>query len=343
MFSESADGRTVEAAFDQARDELYAEFGETAQPIAYHYGPTSAVRAIVETGKVWATDVAFLNDPIEWKHGHALVAAEIKRAGTDPRAVDEGVLQRLDQIADHVLQRAERKFFLMCASLCTNSDDLALWRPYGADGDGCSVGIDLAKIAHDQSLHSPAVGRIIYEEREKAERVKKAVAKHVSTCLDLKKHGSPSKDVFIELSRSLQVIAGQLAMTMKHHAYSSEREWRLLRFFNEHDPDNSNSVRYRITAAGHLAPYVEIDVRTALVEVVLGPRQPIEAGECLARMAANSEPRPRRQTRGSTISLTASEASTGTTRQISNEEIVSSVQPQHPKSCQNRFYLTPSR
>jgi hypothetical protein len=43
--------------------------GEPPQALIYHYTDGTGLRGILESGKLWFTDIFSLNDPTELKHG----------------------------------------------------------------------------------------------------------------------------------------------------------------------------------------------------------------------------------------------------------------------------------
>src|SRR5690349_14469339 len=60
--------------FDQAAEALIASFvgpldSEPAPPSVYHYTNDTGLRGILESGKLWLTDIFNLNDPSELSHG----------------------------------------------------------------------------------------------------------------------------------------------------------------------------------------------------------------------------------------------------------------------------------
>ena len=56
--------------FDEDAEQLIASFFELSpHPIIYHYTNDVGLRGILETGKLWLTDIFNLNDPSELRHG----------------------------------------------------------------------------------------------------------------------------------------------------------------------------------------------------------------------------------------------------------------------------------
>ena len=64
--------------FDKEAEELVASFvgkidSSPPPPLIYHYTNDAGLRGILETGKIWLTDIFNLNDPSELSHGFSHV------------------------------------------------------------------------------------------------------------------------------------------------------------------------------------------------------------------------------------------------------------------------------
>jgi hypothetical protein len=193
------------------------------------------------------------------------LAAELRKT----KSLDDKA--RLEDLIRRVGVRKERSFLALVASLSREKDSLALWRFYGGDGAGCSLGIDFDMIPNSSEPGGAAAAYVVYDGTEKAEQIGRAVRAH----LDLEKRLRPLAETNLLqhwCSVSLEIQSGLMAVAFKHDAYKPEQEWRLVQMRDLDDVE----VRHRPTALG-LAPYDTIDVSAAIVEVGLGPKQPSEA------------------------------------------------------------------
>ena len=214
------------------------------------------------------------------KHGLEIVARELQ--AKFERAESDGARERLSYLRGSVLKAIEKEFLVMVASLCQGPDDLALWRPYARDGAGCSVGVDLNEMmSQDAEVPGSAdIARMVYDEKDKAAQVVSTIDDHLTKGDELRGRADP-RVLRDQEALSLLTQASLLTATLKHPAYAAEREWRLLQMILT--PEVEKSVRYRTTSTGWLVPYVDIDVSSALVEVVLGPRHPRDAVDAWQR------------------------------------------------------------
>ena len=98
------------------------------------------LRGILESGRLWLTDILSLNDPSELNHGLSLATTILngKAANGPPEsklfADDFGEVMRLGK-----LQRSGDYFI---CSFSSAGDDLGQWRAYADSGHGYALGFD---------------------------------------------------------------------------------------------------------------------------------------------------------------------------------------------------------
>jgi hypothetical protein len=92
----------------------------------HHYTSVKGALGILESGRIWFTERAHLNDPSEVSHGVTIATAILRGQG---REDDAG---RLDSAAQSVF----RDFRFFSASFSFEGDDLSQWRAYADDGKG---------------------------------------------------------------------------------------------------------------------------------------------------------------------------------------------------------------
>jgi hypothetical protein len=99
---------------------------ERSMPAVHHYTNVKGALGILESGRIWFTERAHLNDPSEVSHGIAIAAAILRERGR------KGDASRLDDAAQSVF----RDFRFFSASFSFEGDDLSQWRAYSDDGKG---------------------------------------------------------------------------------------------------------------------------------------------------------------------------------------------------------------
>jgi hypothetical protein len=106
----------------------------------YHYTNDAGLGGIIESGKLWFSDIFGLNDPSELRHGLKVAIDVLKSRITDPRpevAIFARELGRFD--VDGGIEAAGH-FFICCFS--GDGDDLGQWRAYADDGRGYALGFE---------------------------------------------------------------------------------------------------------------------------------------------------------------------------------------------------------
>lgn len=111
-------------------------------PTVYHYTDAKGLIGILSEGRLWATDIRYLNDSSELRH-----AEEIQRQVIDEivSTSPDGSLQRkLSAKAYHGMHLQTHNPYVVC--FCEEDDLLTQWKTYGSWGSGFSVGFDRRKL-----------------------------------------------------------------------------------------------------------------------------------------------------------------------------------------------------
>lgn len=113
-------------------------FGNSpAPPILYHYTDDRGLRGIIETGKIWLTDIFALNDPAELRHGIEHAIQRIRELARTGKPELKLFADRFAEIRKGGIERSAH-YFVACMS--TRGDDLGQWRAYADDGRGFALG-----------------------------------------------------------------------------------------------------------------------------------------------------------------------------------------------------------
>ncbi len=243
------------------------------QGILYHYTDDAGLRGIIESGKLWLTDIFNLNDPSELQHGSSIAArlwnAEAKK--NNSHSID-CFARRFHFGCENDLKRAADIF---TCSFSMDGDNLSLWRAYGDDGRGYALGFDAEALVNAFKGSTPATESLSFPvtyDDSKLESVQQEIIelsiRHMSLLDQI--DGDSAENDMINLFESVGTHAIWAAMFFKHKAYENELEFRLLQEFetNTHDA----KLRY-----GHyeVIKYREFDWRIkrerVLKRIVIGP------------------------------------------------------------------------
>ena len=241
------------AAFLKLRDEILASLGRALPTEFWHYTDANGLIGILESGKIWATQVSCLNDSLEHKYFGDLVLEEVRRRLTgkiDP------VLATVFGVGIEAL--AHRDFsaaghFVSCFSEV--EDDLGQWRGYGGGQCGYAIGFDVTSIFN--SLERRGLTLMLpmnYDEAEHA-RIVQRVVDWASQYLLAEHEKTKPTDLKIWSGQMLEALAFQLdlvASILKHPKFSSEKERRILTMLGTDEHLNLEFRQKQTLLARHL-------------------------------------------------------------------------------------------
>lgn len=107
--------------------------------LRYHYTDAAGLLGIIEKGRLWATDIRFLNDPSE---GSYLPERLLSIMGSKLGGLTE-TEQAIVDGTRAALRKPRWDHSTFCVSLSRNGDLLSQWRGYGGFGKGYAVGMEL--------------------------------------------------------------------------------------------------------------------------------------------------------------------------------------------------------
>lgn len=249
----------------------------TPSPL-YHYTSDVGLRGILESGRIWLTDMFRLNDPSELRHGfsHAVKLLS-ERAKTGP----EEAQLFAEIFADVITDGLERSAHYFVCSFSTNGDELGQWRAYADNGRGYALGFDGKALenAFGTDLRSSTY-HITYDDDVLADIQRRLVEGMFDLIsFDLISGRQPGRidgatvvAYMKELAVALAKNALEAALFFKHEAYINEAEFRFRQLYAAKVPVPGLKRRYR---SSEVVKYREFDWRSvkpeALKRIVVGP------------------------------------------------------------------------
>lgn len=267
--------------FNCDAEQIVARFLSTLQscPLPatiYHYTNDVGLKGILDTGRLWLTDIFDLNDPSELHHGlsHALTILTDKAAVGPPES--KIFAKHLKSFIQQGGLRKSGHYFLCSFSSC--GDDLGQWRAYADNGRGYALGFDTKALegafVNQENVPIRKTFPLTYNDSELVE-IHRKIIERMFGLISLP-HGKHLESAAInaymsQLTTWLMVHALHAAVHFKHEAYSNEKEYR---FLEVHPVNRPPQVKLR--ARRHsLVKYREFDwIRTAvsaLKRIVVGP------------------------------------------------------------------------
>jgi hypothetical protein len=263
--------------------------------IIYHYTNDAGLQGIIESGKLWFSDVFGLNDPSELRHGLKIAIDVLKLRITDARPEIATFASQLERFDVDAGIEAAGHFFICCFS--GDGDDLGQWRAYADDGRGYALGFETAALddsfcrRKDKPIPQHSTFPVTYDDAELT-RIQTALVDLVEPLIGFPRRvrvGSAAMHAYMSdllVCHAMNVIRG--VMFFKHEGYGNEKEFRFQQLFRRDRP--APEVKYR-RRPHSLIRYREFDWRAvaggSLKEIVIGPaadRIKAErfAGDCLA-------------------------------------------------------------
>ena len=220
--------------------------------ILWHYTSLEGFTGIVESKRIWATEIRYLNDESEFNHAVSLLHHAVGKLGPSQSFV------HVRELFESVLKDAEKGILskdtqnLFVASFSRNGDQLSQWRGYGKGGRGVSLGFDLRKLRPPAELDSAfAFGPCVYKPVFKAEVIQSSIDKLRSVAEGWSNSMSQDLELAVQQGKDLESFAksvtspeamGLLHATtqaflveifrfipfLKHESFEEEAEWRLV-------------------------------------------------------------------------------------------------------------------
>lgn len=185
-----------------------------------HYTNLAGLHGILESGQLWASNVAFLNDREELLHGVKCAKRILSKIITDRklRPWRDAIRQVVNEIEDGRLPNTYATCF------CEKSDLLSQWRGYGGREQGVSLvfkpeGIEALKTGKRTFLAPVEYGFVhgkITLHQSLRDRLVAIGQDDLRLMLDEEKH------------ETVYNVLSELIPRFKHKGFEGELEWRLV-------------------------------------------------------------------------------------------------------------------
>jgi hypothetical protein len=230
--------------------------GADSPRILYHYCTEETLKKILNSGKLWATDILCVNDKKEIDYAFEVIN---RIAAGDSRYFFK---LNVGQSAREVW----RKIGTHIACLSSTAEISSQWDKYAAAGTGCAVGFDRVelekwcdgmRISLVPMLYEPLLQDRMMKDFLEAER-------EVRECRNPGPEGGGREALRSEADKYLFT----LAMTLKGENWRDEREWRMLVIRPKGATD------FELLTRNDGVRYIELPICGPSIarEVVLGPQ-----------------------------------------------------------------------
>jgi len=218
--------------------------------ILYHYTSLNGFLSIIETQSLFFSNVNFLNDSKEIKHGVDIVLKAIKETEKDENL---GILLKMKENID-LLYKSEK--YVTCFS--KDGDLLSQWRAYGNNGKGISIGFEFSDLTDSFDKYLTGT-HIEYDEKTQIESTKEYINLIIDFYNKIQDNYDWNGQDFNNLvAKQIITFLNNVIYSFKHPSFIDEREYRLqLEVDNKTYNKNDIDIKFRATES-LIIPYTVI-------------------------------------------------------------------------------------
>lgn len=187
--------------------------------ILYHYTSLNGFLSIIETQSLFFSNVNFLNDSKEIKHGVDIVLKAIEEIEEN-----EGS-DILYKMKDNINLLYESEKYVTCFS--KDGDLLSQWRAYGNNGKGISIGFEFSNLTDSFDKYLTGT-HIEYDEKIQIESIKEYINLIIKFYKSIEDNYDWNGQDFNNLVAKLIItFFNNVIYSFKHPSFIDEREYRL--------------------------------------------------------------------------------------------------------------------
>lgn len=234
--------------------------------ILYHYTTVGTLLNILDTivhKKICfrATHAKFFNDPYEYKLAVEFLKQSMVKYEKENN-IKNGQSSNFNKNSIARIGVASGDPFML--SLSENSDELTMWRTYGADGKGVAIGLDREMLDNYSNVDKNTNTVLLRCQYNKTDILNR-LTKDWKDLYDKITFKNGGKTIEMDSFRFMFNLVA-FSFSFKRSEYNLEKEWRLCK--NEFD---ETKVRYR-EKNGLVIPFVEHYFEKEIIKkIIIGP------------------------------------------------------------------------
>jgi hypothetical protein len=272
-----------------------AEVMLTGTKVLYHYTDAGGFAGIVQCGKLWATDIRFLNDPLELRYAWEALLLALEAAKSEKPEYSEAYDAALQAISmTNAVDPDAIEDRIFSTSFSEDGDELGQWRSYAGDAKGMALGFDKENITmlDVPYFHHAEDGQLVqmkatisgtnqevpfrwgaFTQQIKygdvaRKRAIEAVLYQIERSCEKNGVGTTAQKLVNAIMR-IPVYLSMLAL-VKKTTYESEREWRIT--IAEHFGSSSLSMKKALSRVEEYKWYAQGALETVNVKFRPGGR-----------------------------------------------------------------------
>jgi hypothetical protein len=224
----------------------------------YHYTSQNGFMGIINSKKIWATNILYLNDTEEikqaiWVTMNCLkIIADSSKSRSEKEFIDE-FYRRAESIT-----RKETDYGIYVCSFSAMPDLLSQWRGYCPDANGICIGFDFNSEIYEQ-IKAQGFSLIKCEYADQYGIPPLCIKKFLNETIEAFNTLPQKMKLSDRINKSLNGFDQKLlsiATSIKHPAFIEENEWRLI---SEPISVTNPNIKYR-AGKSMLIPYIEINL-----------------------------------------------------------------------------------
>lgn len=241
----------------------------------FHYTGLSGLQGILESNSLWATNLYFLNDKNEAKHGFLCFENTINYL--DGNVISQPKKLILKNALDTCKSELTKDFNtrgknVYGISFCMDSDRLSQWRGYGAY-QGVCIEFDKEALISGLNTHGMIFNHDVVNYCSENSTVK--MNERINSFFrELKIIPEKMNDDFLWFANAFEMI-NRITPFFKDDGFSEENEYRFV-FSPEHEV---MKVDFRVNANG-LIPYISVSMsenkKLPIKKIIIGPAKDSE-------------------------------------------------------------------
>jgi len=243
----------------------------------YHYTTLYGLRAILDSGTMWASDLGFLNDPEEITYGATVIHGHVsKRLERSPDPIGKAACNSILEATGFRRDSWNAPYSRCFAFSLSEADDLlSQWRGYAPNQDGVSIGFSSKALVAQAEAQWFKFIRCRYEPKEQEALVDRLVETLVREARLASDAITYLTDGYSETSAlNAWSVPGVMVLTatFKRKSFADEREWRAVAAA---EPLAGPLTKFR-SRGRELVPYLEFglggeDHPFPVERVMIGP------------------------------------------------------------------------
>ncbi len=258
--------------------------------LLFHYTTPHGLLGIMQSNRIWATNVRYMNDSSELSYTYGLTHEIISELRSKEK--NENVQYCFDCFGSYIKEGDLYNDFLdvFAFCLCQEGDQLSQWREYSEKGTGFSLGFDASMIT---GKHINRYGnyysliKVIYNRSTQRKYLEDVIARCISELISLAKIAPDNQipELVFEFCRVLDTGISTLAVQFKDPAFHEENEWRIV--YIQPSIDIIDDIKFRYSNR-LIIPYIELDLsapvgssnsRLPITKIFQGPQSHPEIGK----------------------------------------------------------------